>query len=107
MKWNEKIFRKNDIRGIYKKDFNLDFVKSLAQAFLVFYQQSKLFESNKDKKLVVAIGHDCRLSSPEIAEHLSRSLVQAGAEVWFLEWFLLHFVIFLLIFITISKLLSW
>ncbi len=84
MKWNEKIFRKNDIRGIYKKDFNLDFVKNLAQASLIFYQKNNLSESNKDKRPGVAIGHDCRLSSPEIAEHLSRSLVQAGAEVWFL-----------------------
>ena len=83
MKWNEKIFRKNDIRGIYKKDFDRDFVKALAKAFICFHQKNNI-SSSSDKKLVIAVGHDCRLSSPEIAGELSESLAGAGAEVRFM-----------------------
>ena len=81
---NEKIFRKNDIRGIYKKDFDLDFVKTLAFAFIQFYLCTQQKKPLSTKKLVVALGHDCRLSSPEIAQHLANSLASAGAEVRFL-----------------------
>ena len=81
MKWNEKIFRKNDIRGIYKKDFDLDFVKSLGPAFANFCSQ--LMDSGHERP-VVALGHDCRLSSPEIVHHLAKSLALAGLEVRFL-----------------------
>ena len=81
--WNENIFRKNDIRGIYKKDFDLPFIRALAFAFVRFYKQESLLQK-KRKKLRVAVGHDCRLSSPEIARHLTKSLRSAGAEVYFL-----------------------
>ena len=75
-KWNEDIFRKNDIRGIYKKDFDLSFVKTLAFSFVHLYPRSQ--------KPVVALGHDSRLSSPEIVEQVAKSLKSAGAEVRFL-----------------------
>ena len=82
MKWNETIFRKNDIRGIYEKDFDLNFVKALAKSFIIFYQRNSL--SKVDKNLTIAIGHDSRLSSPQIASTLSKSLAQSGADVQFL-----------------------
>ena len=85
MQWNEKIFRKNDIRGIYKKDFHLDFVKILALAFVFFYRQTQEKKGLKIKKPVIAVGYDCRLSSPEIAQHLTKALASAGAEVRFLK----------------------
>ena len=84
MKWNKVIFRKNDIRGIYKKDFHLDFVKALAFSFVQFYLHTQQNKKASKEKLVIAVGHDCRLSSPEIAQHLSHSLALAGAEVRFL-----------------------
>ena len=77
--WNPHIFRKNDIRGIYKKDFDLDFVPTLAEGFVRFCQQ------NQPKTLVVAVGYDARLSSPEIAFCLKEALKKAGADVCFLE----------------------
>lgn len=83
-KWNEKIFRKNDIRGIYKKDFDLNFVKALAFSFVSFYLHTQQRKDLTGEKLVVALGHDCRLSSPEIAQHLAHCLSLAGAEVRFL-----------------------
>lgn len=81
---NEKIFRKNDIRGIYKKDFDKAFVKALAFSFVHLYFHRQKKKTLSKKKLIVALGHDCRLSSPEIARHLADSLVLAGAEVRFL-----------------------
>ena len=86
MLWNEAIFRKNDIRGIYKEDFDLSFVKKLALAFIHFYNQEKFLPNRKTntQKPIISIGHDCRLSSPEIAQHLARSLSEGGAEVRFL-----------------------
>ncbi len=82
--FNEKIFRKNDIRGIYKKDFDPDFIKALAFSFVRLYLHTKRKKEQSKKKLIVALGHDCRLSSPEIARHLADSLALAGAEVRFL-----------------------
>ena len=82
--WNKKIFRKNDIRGIYKKDFDLNFVTTLAFSFVSFYLHTQQKKDLSRQKLTVALGHDCRLSSPEIAQHLAHSLNSAGAEVRFL-----------------------
>ena len=84
MKWNEKIFRKNDIRGIYKKDFDLNFVKVLAFSFIQFFSQEQKKRNLSRSNPVIAVGHDCRLSSPEITQHLIDSLILAGSEVRFL-----------------------
>ncbi|MDE0518650.1 MAG: phosphomannomutase/phosphoglucomutase [Bdellovibrionales bacterium] len=84
MKWNEKIFRKNDIRGIYKKDFDLAFVKDLAFSFTQLYFQEQKKENPLMPPLVIAVGHDCRLSSPEITQHLINSFTLTGAEILFL-----------------------
>lgn len=81
MLWNEAVFRKNDIRGIYKKDFDLSFVKKLAFAFIHFYNQGR---KTNNQNPIISIGHDCRLSSPEIAQHLALFLSEGGAEVRFL-----------------------
>ena len=78
--WNPAIFRKNDIRGIYKKDWDLNFVQTLAFAFVAFCQK----HLPRNKKLLIAISHDARLSSPEITKHLINSLKQAGADTCFL-----------------------
>jgi len=77
--WNEKIFRKNDIRGVYKKDFDLNFVKNLSLAFMIFCSRSKKKRTGK-----IAIGHDARLSSPEIATVLANSLSNLGLKVKYL-----------------------
>lgn len=80
MNYNPKIFRKNDIRGLYKKDFDLKFVQSLTQAFIL-YSQKKI---NIDQGLKIALGHDCRLSSPEIAHCMAKTLASHGVQVDFL-----------------------
>ncbi|MDE0119454.1 MAG: phosphomannomutase/phosphoglucomutase [Bdellovibrionales bacterium] len=84
IKWNEKIFRKNDIRGIYKKDFDLGFVKVLAFSLIELYVQGQKKRKFSPPAPVIAVGYDCRLSSPEITQHLIDSLILAGSEVRFL-----------------------
>ena len=74
--WNENIFRANDIRGVYKKDFDSNFVDALADGFL------KL--ANSKTPLYVAIGYDARISGLEIAEHLAQALKKRGVKVYFL-----------------------
>ena len=56
---NDKIFREYDIRGIYRVD--LDFDKA--------YMIGKSFGTYIDEKKVI-VGHDNRLSSPELNEGL-------------------------------------
>ena len=80
MKWNDSIFKKNDIRGIYKKDFDLDFVKNLGFSFVNFIHQKE----KTSQSLTIALGHDPRLSSPEIAEAFAHGLKLAGEKVLFL-----------------------
>ena len=80
MNYNPKIFRKNDIRGIYKKDFDLEFVQKLTQAFII-YSQKKI---NAGQDFKIALGHDCRLSSPEIANCMAEALSSLGVQVHFL-----------------------
>ena len=81
MNYNPKIFRKNDIRGLYKTDFDLEFVQNLAQAFII-YSQNKI--DCEHSKLKIALGHDCRLSSPEIAGCMVEALASHGVQVCFL-----------------------
>ena len=80
MLWNPKIFRKNDIRGIYKKDFDLSFVRALARAFVIYSRQKKAVSNN----LTLALAHDARLSSPEIADEITKELAFQGVQVFFL-----------------------
>lgn len=67
---NDKIFREYDIRGIYGID--LDFDKA--------YMIGKSFGTYIDEKKVI-VGHDNRLSSPELNEGLIKGLLETGINV--------------------------
>lgn len=67
---NDKIFREYDIRGIYGVD--LDFDKA--------YMIGKSFGTYIDEKKVI-VGHDNRLSSPELNEGLIKGLLETGINV--------------------------
>lgn len=67
---NDKIFREYDIRGIYGVD--LDFNKA--------YMIGKSFGTYIDEKKVI-VGHDNRLSSPELNEGLIKGLLETGINV--------------------------
>lgn len=73
MNINPKIFREYDIRGIVDKDLTLEFVEYLGRGLGTYFRQRG--------KREVALGRDCRLSSPVFAEAISRALLSTGCSV--------------------------
>jgi len=70
---NPHVFREYDIRGVADRDFPEDFVEQLGRALGTFW-------GRRDAKRV-ALGRDCRLSSPRLHEALSRGLARCGLDV--------------------------
>jgi len=70
---NPKIFREYDIRGIVGQDLDEELVETLGRAMGTFF----VGRGKKD----VAMGRDCRLSSPGFASALGRGLLAAGCDV--------------------------
>jgi phosphomannomutase/phosphoglucomutase len=68
-----QIFREYDIRGVADKHLSNDLFRALGRAF------ATLFPS--DKKIKVAVGRDCRLSSPRLFESLVDGLTAVGLDV--------------------------
>ena len=64
------MFREYDIRGIYPDDINGDIALIIGKAFGSYISEKE-----------VIVGHDNRLSSPEIHENLINGLVSAGVHV--------------------------
>lgn len=73
------IFREYDIRGVVNTDFDTDFAERLGRAYV-----SYLYKFRNVTAPVVPIGHDARLSSPEIAQRLADGVVKSGGRVVFL-----------------------
>ena len=73
MNINPKIFREYDIRGIVGQDLDESVVETLGKALGTYF----LGRGQKD----VALGRDCRLSSPSFAEALTRGLLATGCDV--------------------------
>jgi len=76
MKMNSVIFREYDIRGVFESDFDCDFAFLLGRAFVSYIAQR-----TGVKQPTVTLGHDARLSSPDISKALSKGLTQSGARV--------------------------
>ena len=73
------VFREYDIRGIYGKEFDKDFAYLLGRAY------AKHFDLTfKKRNLTVTLGHDARVSSPEIKNSLSKGLQDSGVQVKYL-----------------------
>jgi len=70
---NPKIFREYDIRGIVGQDLDEAVVETLGRAMGTFF----LGRGQKD----VAVGQDCRLSSPGFGRALIRGLLSTGCDV--------------------------
>src|ERR1044071_4162285 len=71
------VFREYDIRGIADRELSDDLVRAIGEAFAL-----ALFEDvPRGQSLEVAVGRDCRLSSPRIAEALAEGLVRGGITV--------------------------
>jgi len=73
LKLNPYIFRKNDIRGIYERDFSADDCVSIGRAYGTW-----MLEHGKNS---VALGMDNRLSSPAIAAAALDGLLSTGIKV--------------------------
>lgn len=65
------IFKAYDIRGIYNKEFNKDDV------YRIGYFIPRLLKADK-----VLVGRDCRVSSDEVFEYLSKGITDSGADVY-------------------------
>jgi phosphomannomutase/phosphomannomutase/phosphoglucomutase len=70
------IFREYDIRGVFGRDFDTAFATTLGQAYVTY-----LAREHRRTSPVVALGHDARLSSPELVAALASGLTRAGANV--------------------------
>jgi len=77
--FNPSIFKAYDIRGVFDKDFDLDFAYQLGKAFVTLRKQDTDYIKGESLKIVVA--RDMRLSSPSISNYLIAGLEAAGAEV--------------------------
>jgi phosphomannomutase/phosphoglucomutase len=70
---NPSIFREYDIRGIVGQDLDEDVVRTLGRAIGTYF----LGRGKRE----VALGRDCRLSSPSFAEALAAGLLSTGCNV--------------------------
>lgn len=69
----KEIFREYDIRGIVGEDLTPETVDQLGKGIGTYFRR----QGKKD----VALGGDCRLSTPEFAEFLARGLLSTGCSV--------------------------
>ncbi len=72
MKLNHHIFREYDIRGVVDTDLSAEFAYLLGRAY------AGLAKDNGKNN--IAIGFDCRLSSPEYSEALAQGMADEGVD---------------------------
>jgi phosphomannomutase len=72
----EKIFKAYDIRGIYPQELNEHNIENIIKAIYAFFAKEM-----PGKQLTIAVGHDMRLSSPQLFEVTLNTLKQAGVDV--------------------------
>ncbi len=70
---NPHVFREYDIRGVAERDFPDTLIEALGRALGTFW-------ARRDAKRV-ALGRDCRLSSPRLHAAFTRGLVRCGLEI--------------------------
>jgi phosphomannomutase/phosphoglucomutase len=73
MRLKPEIFREYDIRGIVGKDLTPETVEILGRGIGTYVR--------RHGKKSVALGRDCRLSSPEFAAALTRGLLSTGCDI--------------------------
>jgi phosphomannomutase / phosphoglucomutase len=70
------IFREYDIRGVVGRDFDTDFAYALGRAYVAYIgTEAGIAEPT------IALGHDPRETSPELADALASGLRHGGAAV--------------------------
>lgn len=73
---NPRVFREYDIRGVAERDFPDDFVRSLGRAIGTMIRRSA-----KAERPTMAVGRDCRLTSPRLFAALVDGITAAGVDV--------------------------
>ncbi|NOR14323.1 MAG: phosphomannomutase, partial [Candidatus Aminicenantes bacterium] len=73
MSLKPEIFREYDIRGIVDQDLTPESVELLGKAIGTYFR--------RHRKKEVALGRDCRLSSPAFSDYLTRGLLSTGCNV--------------------------
>lgn len=73
MKFNRRIFREYDIRGIADKDLEPSVAPSLGRAMGTWL--------HSEGRRTAAVGRDCRVSSPRLHESIVSGLRQSGLDV--------------------------
>ena len=73
MKISPDIFRQYDIRGIVDKDLTAETVELLGKGIGTYFR--------RHESRIVALGRDCRLSSPSYSEALTKGLLSTGCEI--------------------------
>lgn len=69
------IFREYDIRGVYNGEFDNTFAYELGKAFVTYLADSGTSSPT------ITIGHDARLSCPDIVQNLSKGIRECGGNV--------------------------
>ncbi|SDN59852.1 phosphomannomutase / phosphoglucomutase [Desulfonauticus submarinus] len=73
----KEIFRAYDIRGIVDVDFDPEWVETFGKACGTYFRKQGIRR--------VAVGHDCRHSSPIYQQSIIKGLTQTGVDVIFLN----------------------
>jgi len=73
VKISPEIFRQYDIRGIVDKDLTVETVELLGKGIGTYFRQHE--------RRAVALGRDCRLSSPSFSGALTKGLLSTGCEI--------------------------
>jgi len=76
MAYDSVIFREYDIRGIFEKEFDLEFAYDLGRTYATYHNQQTKLESS-----TIAVGYDARISCPAIFRALSKGLNDGGLSV--------------------------
>lgn len=70
---NPTIFREYDIRGVADRDLTTEAVTAIGKAYGTYLR--------REKKYMIAVGRDCRVSSPRIHEALLKGILSTGLHV--------------------------
>lgn len=70
------IFREYDIRGVYEKQFDLDFAYDLGRGYIAYLKSVKNLSHPK-----IVLGQDARKSGYAIKKSLAKGIMDSGADV--------------------------
>ena len=73
MKINPHVFRAYDVRGLVNEDLTDEFVYELGRGFASYAKRAEVGR--------LALGRDCRLSSPSFRDAMARGISECGVEV--------------------------